>query len=44
VLFAEMNGFVHGSTALDAAMVTKWMDDYLDTMARLVVDHRGMVK
>ena len=42
MLFAEKNGFVPGSVALDAAMVTKWMAEYLDTMPARV-DHRGMV-
>jgi class 3 adenylate cyclase len=29
---------------LDVGVVTKWMTDYLDTMARIVVDHRGIVE
>lgn len=44
VLFAELRGFVPRSGGLDAGIVTKWMAEYLDTMARLVVEHRGLVE
>jgi class 3 adenylate cyclase len=44
VLFAEMNGFAPQWGVLDVGVVTKWMTDYLDTMARIVVDHRGIVE
>jgi len=44
VLFAEMNGFAPQSGVFDTEIITKWTTDYLDTMARLVVDHRGVVE
>ncbi|MBH0189343.1 MAG: adenylate/guanylate cyclase domain-containing protein, partial [Nitrospira sp.] len=44
VLFAEMNGFASQWRVFDTESITKWTADYLDTMARLVVDHRGVVE
>jgi class 3 adenylate cyclase len=44
VLFAEMNGFALEWGVFDTGIITKWTTDYLDTMARLVVDHRGVVE
>jgi class 3 adenylate cyclase len=44
VLFAEMKGFAHRSGELEPKVVTKRMAEYLDTMARVVVDHHGMVE
>ncbi|MBH0180133.1 MAG: ImmA/IrrE family metallo-endopeptidase [Nitrospira sp.] len=44
VLFVEMNGFAPQQGVLDTGIITKWTTDYLDTMARLVVDHRGLVE
>ncbi|MBY0248022.1 MAG: PilZ domain-containing protein [Nitrospiraceae bacterium] len=44
VLFAEMNGFAPQWGVFDTEIITTWTTDYLDTMARLVVDHRGVVE
>jgi class 3 adenylate cyclase len=44
VLFAEMNGFAPQWGGGKTGIITKWTTDYLDTMARLVVDHRGVVE
>lgn len=44
VLFAEMKGFAPQWGVCDTGIITKWSSDYLDTMARLVVDHRGVVE
>lgn len=43
VLFAEMNGFAP-QWGVETGIITKWTTDYLDTMARLVVNHRGVVE
>ena len=44
VFFAEMNGFAPQRGVYDTEIMTKWTTDYLDTMARLVVDHRGVIE
>lgn len=44
VLFAEMRGFPPQTDPRNAGMLMEWLCDYRETMARLVMDHGGMVE
>jgi class 3 adenylate cyclase len=43
VLFAEMRGFAARAKTVDAGVVMEWTSDYMETMARVIVDHGGVV-
>jgi adenylate cyclase len=44
VLFAEMRGFMRRTDPRNAGMFIESVRDYRDTMARLIMDHGGMVE
>ena len=44
MLFAEMRGFTLHKATSNAEMLMEWVRTYRDTMARLVIDHGGMVE
>lgn len=43
VLFADMHGFTALSENVDAKMLMEWVSEYMEAMARLIVDHGGVV-
>ncbi|TKS60448.1 MAG: Adenylate cyclase [Nitrospira sp.] len=43
VLFADMRGFTALSETLDAKALMEWVSEYMETMARLIMDHGGVV-
>lgn len=43
VFFAEMRGFAALSETLDVKTLMEWVSEYMETMARLVMDHGGVV-
>jgi class 3 adenylate cyclase len=44
VLFVDMQGFTTLSETLNAKRVIEWMNEYMETMARLVMEHGGVVE
>lgn len=43
VLFADLRGFATRAKTLDAKVVMAWTTDYVEAMARLIVEHGGVV-
>lgn len=43
VLFAGMRGFTALSETVDAKTLMEWVSEYLEAMARLIMDHGGVV-
>ncbi|HEX5645711.1 MAG TPA: adenylate/guanylate cyclase domain-containing protein [Nitrospira sp.] len=44
VLFAEMRGFTLQAETRNAEILMEWVRDYRETMARLIMDHGGVVE
>lgn len=44
ILFAEMRGFTRHAETRHADRFMEWVSTYRDTMARLIMDHGGMVE
>jgi adenylate cyclase len=43
ILFADMRGFTARAKILDAKVMMEWTTDYVESMARLIVEHGGVV-
>ncbi|HSA61172.1 MAG TPA: adenylate/guanylate cyclase domain-containing protein, partial [Nitrospiraceae bacterium] len=43
ILFADMHGFTALSETVDAKTLMAWVTEYMEAMARLIVDHGGVV-
>jgi class 3 adenylate cyclase len=43
VLFADMRGFTALSEAVDAKTLMEWVNEYIEAMARLIMEHGGVV-
>lgn len=43
VLFSDLEGFTQASEKLDPNQMMEWMNTYVETMARLVMQHGGVV-
>lgn len=43
ILFADMRGFTALSETIDAKTLMEWVSAYMETMARLIMDHGGVV-
>ncbi len=43
VLFTDLEGFTTLSEKMDPQVLVEWLNTYLDTMARLVMEHGGIV-
>lgn len=43
VLFSDLEGFTSASEKMDPALLMDWMNTYVETMAKLVMKHGGVV-